>query len=260
MGVTVFLAGAQLSSTGAEPNVPTVSAGPVVEIVPAPPGYRFPDGQTYVYGVEWHVFNAGTTRVTLRGDGQQQQVTASAASAGFVNSFYKVNDHAEATFDSHRFCSQRVFKHVEEGARAREIELNFDYPRGKSVLHERNLKTGEEKHAENDVPGCVTDMVSGFYYLSSLPLQVGSTYAFLVNDGGKTNEVHAHVEARDKVKVPAGNFEAVRVRAEAVSGTMKGKGTIWAWFADDTNHTPVMIRSKLTWGTLLFRLQAIERQ
>jgi hypothetical protein len=260
IGVTLFSAGAQVSPTGGEPTVPTVSAGPVVEIVPAPPGYHFPDGQTYVYGVEWHVFNAGTTRVTLRDAGAEQQVTASAVSAGFVNSFYRVNDHAEASFDSHRFCSQRVLKHVEEGSRAREMELSFDYPRRKSVLREKNLKTGEERHTENDIPGCVTDMVSGFYYLASLPLQVGSAYAFLVNDGGKTNEIQAHVEARDKVKVPVGNFEAVRVRAEAVSGSMNGKGTIWAWFTDDGNHTLVMIRSKLTWGTLLFRLQQIERQ
>jgi len=260
LGFPVFLAGAQVNPTGAEPTVPSVSAGPVVAIVPPPPGYRFPDGQTYVYGVEWHVFNAGTTRVSLRDDGAEQHVTASAVSAGVVSSFYKVNDHAESSFDSHRFCSQRVLKHIEEGSRARELELNFDYLRGKSVLSEKNLKTGEEKHAENDIPGCVTDMVSGFYYLASLPLQVGSTYAFLVNDGGKTNEVRAYVEGRDKVKVPAGSFEAVRVRAEAVSGVMKGKGTVWAWFSDDGNHTPVMIRSKLTWGTLLFRMQQIERQ
>jgi hypothetical protein len=260
LGGAVFWAGRQASPTGAQPTVPAVRAAPVAEIVPAPPEYHFPDGQTYVYGVEWHVFNAGTTRVSLRDDGLAQHVTATATSAGFVNSFYKVNDHAEAFFDSHRFCSERVLKHIEEGSRTRQMELNFDYARGKSVLSERNLKTGEEKHEENDIPGCVTDMVSGFYYLSSLPLQVGSRYAFLVNDGGKTNVVEAQVEARDKVKVPAGSFEALRVRAEAISGVMKGKGTVWAWFTDDTNHTPVMMRSKLSWGTLLFRLQGIEKQ
>jgi len=260
MGVTVFWAGTQDSSKAGQPTLPSVSAGPAAEIVPPPPQYRFPDGQTYVYGVEWHVFSAGTTRVSLRYDGSAQHVTATAISSGVVSSFYKVNDHAEAFFDPQRFCSQRVLKHVEEGSRARQMELNFDYARGKSVLSERNLKTGEEKHEENDIPGCVTDMVSGFYYLSSLPLQVGSTYAFLVNDGGKTNIVEAQVEARDKVKVPAGSFEALRVRAEATSGLMKGKGTVWAWFSDDSNHTPVMMRSKLNWGTLLFRLQGIEKE
>jgi hypothetical protein len=256
----VLLAGSQAGPSGEKPPLPSVSAGPVVEIVPPPPQYRFPDGQTYVYGVEWHVFNAGTARLNLRDDGPEQHVTATAVSSGVVSGLYKVNDHFEAFFDPHRFCSQKVLKHVEEGSRVRQSELDFEYARGKSVFSERNLKTGEEKHAENDIPNCVTDVVSGFYYLSSLPLQAGGTYAFQINDGGKTNEVRAYVETRERVKVPAGSFPAVRVRAEAISGSMKGKGTVWAWFSDDSNHTPVQMRSKLGWGTLLFRLQRIERE
>jgi len=250
------------SSAAAEkpPDLPSISAAPSARIIPPPSNYHFPDGQTYVYGVEWHLFNAGTARVGLRDDGAEKHVTATAVSGGVVSTLYKVNDHFEAFFDPHRFCSQRVSKHVEEGARSRQSELSFDYGRGKSVLSEKNLKTGEQKHAENDIPGCVTDVVSGFYYLASLPLQVGNAYAFTVNDGGKTNEVTAHVETREKVKVPAGTFETVRVRAEAVSGVMRGKGTIWAWFTDDGSHTPVQMRSKLGWGTLLFRLQRVEKE
>lgn len=254
------LLGAQANPSSAQQQpLPSVSAAPSAQIVPPPPAYHFPDGQTYVYGVEWHLFNAGTARVGLRDDGPEQHVTATAVSGGVVNALYKVNDHFEAFFDPQRFCSQRVFKHIEEGSHSRQSELHFDYVRGKAVLSERNLKTGEQKHAENDIPGCVTDVVSGFYYLASLPLQVGNAYAFIVNDGGKTNEVTAHVEAREKVKVPAGTFDAVRVKAEAISGVMKGKGTVWAWFTADANHTPVQMRSKLGWGTLLFRLQGIEK-
>lgn len=251
---------AQANPASANQKLPSISAAPSAQIVPPPPGYHFPDDQVYVYGVEWHLFNAGTARVSLHDEGPEQHVVATAASAGVVNALYKVSDHFEAFFDPHRFCSQRVIKHIEEGSHSRQTELHFDYTRSKSVLTERNLKTGEQKQAENDIPGCVTDVVSGFYYLASLPLQVGNSYAFTVNDGGKTNEVTAHVETREKVKVPAGSFEAVRVRAEAISGVMKGKGTVWAWFTDDGNHTPVQMRSKLGWGTLLFRLQGIEKQ
>lgn len=258
--VLCALASAQVNSAPAkQETLPTISAAPSAQIVPPPPAYHFPDGQTYVYGVEWHLFNAGTARVGLRDDGTEQHVTATAVSAGVVSALYKVNDHFEAFFDPHRFCSQRVSKHIEEGSRARQSDLKFDYARGKSVLSEKNLKTGEQKQAENDIPGCVTDVVSGFYYLASLPLQVGNAYAFTLNDGGKTNEVTAHVETREKVKVPAGTFETVRVKAEAISGVLRGKGTVWAWFTDDGTHLPVQMRSKLGWGTLLFRLQRVEK-
>lgn len=240
--------------------LPTISAAPSARIVPPPPNYGFPNGQTYVYDVEWHLFNAGTARVTLGLDSGQQHVTAVADSAGVVNALYKVHDRFEAFFDPRTFCSLRVSKHTEEGSHSRQTELHFDYSRKKSVLDERNLKTGEQKHLENDLPTCVTDVVSGFYYLASLPLQPGNSYTFPINDGNKTTEVTARVEAREQVKVPAGTFQTVRLKAEAISGALQGKGTVWAWFTDDAIHTPVQMRSKLGWGTLLFRLQRIDKQ
>lgn len=243
----------------AEPQIPTISAAPTAQIVPPPPNYHYPLGQTYVYTVEWHLFTAGTAKVSLNANGKENQVTATAESAGFVNSLYKVHDRFDAYFDPKTFCSSRVTKHTEEGNHARDTHVLFDYARRKSVLDEKNLKTGETKHVENDIPSCVSDVVSGFYYLSSMPLQVGNTNIFLVTDGGKVAEVTAHVEGREQVKVPSGTYQTVRVRAESTSGTLKGKGTVWAWFTDDANHTPVQMRSKLGWGTLLFRLQRIEK-
>lgn len=237
----------------------TISAAPSARIVPPPPNYVFPNGQTYVYGVEWHLFNAGTATVALSLDGGQEHVTAVANSAGVVNALYKVQDRFEAFFDPKTFCSLRVSRNTQEGPRSRQTELRFDYSRQKSILDEKNMKTGEQKHVENDLPGCVTDVVSGFYYMASLPLQSGSSYTFPINDGNKTTEVTAQVEAREQVKVPAGTFKTVRVRAEAISGALQGKGTVWAWFTDDASHTPVQMRSKLGWGTLLFRLQRIEK-
>lgn len=252
--------GRAAQSQSTQGSLPTISAAPAAQVLPPAPNYRFPDGQTYVYAVEWHMFTAGTAKVTLQADGAEQHVIATAVSIGFVNALYKVNDHFEAFFDPHKFCSFRVSKHVEEGARSRQVELRFDYSRGKGVEDEKNLKTGETKHVENDVPGCVTDVVSGFYYLSSLPLQEGNSYAFPINDGGKTTEVTIRVEAREQVKVPAGTFQTIRVKAEPTTGALKGKGTVWTWYTADGNHMPVQMRSKLGWGTLLFRLLRVEKQ
>jgi uncharacterized protein DUF3108 len=247
-------------SQSTQENLSTISAAPAAQVLPAPPNYRFPDGQTYVYAVEWHMFTAGTAKVTLQAEGGEQHVVATAVSSGFANALYKVNDHFEADFDPHRFCSLRISKHSEEGSRARQVELRFDYSRGKSVEDEKNLKTGETKHVENDVPGCVTDVISGFYYLSSLPLQEGNSYAFPLNDGGKTTEVSLRVETHEQVKVPAGTFQTIRVKAEPTTGALKGKGTVWTWYTADGNHMPVQMRSKLGWGTLLFRLLRVEKQ
>jgi len=250
----------QTARPGANPVqavLPTVSASS--HIIPPAPSFTFLNGQTYVYAVEWHLFTAGTARVTLGIADGQEHVTALADSAGVVNALYKVHDHFEAWFDPHTACSQRVVKDAEEGSHARHTEVRLNYPQNKATLDEKNLKTGEQKHVDNDLAGCVTDVVSGFYYLATLPLQPGNTYTFPVSDGGKTAEVKAVVETREQIKVPAGTFQTVRLKAEAISGSLQGKGTVGVWFTDDANHTPVQMRSKLGWGTLLFRLQRIEK-
>jgi Protein of unknown function (DUF3108) len=237
----------------------SVSAAPIGQIVPPPPNYQFPDGRTFVFGVEWHLFNAGTATVKMEAAASEQKVSAVADSSGVVNALYGVHDRFQAFFDPRTFCSLRIIKHTEEGSHKRDTQIHFDYPQKKSVLEEKNLKTSETKHTENDIPSCVTDVITGFYYLASLPLQTGNEYTFAINDGGKTTDVVARVEGHDRVKVPLGTFQTVRVTAEAISGPLKGKGKVWVWFSDDADRTPAQMRAKLGWGTLLFRLQRLEK-
>jgi len=229
------------------------------QILPPPPNYTFPNGRTYVYSVQWLSFTAGDATVTLQSDGREQHVIATAASTGLVNALFKVSDRFEAYFDPQRYCSLRVIKQSEEGSHSRQVDLRFDYSRGQSVLDEKNLKTGQTTHTENDIPACVTDVVSDFYYVSSLPLIEGASYVFPVSDGGKTSEVMARIEAREKVTVPAGTFETVSVKAEPTTGGMKGRGTIWTWYTVDESRVPVQMESKLAWGTLTFRLQQVKK-
>jgi len=60
--------------------------------------------------------------------------------------------------------------------------------------------------------------------------------------------------------VPSGEFETLRVKAEPLSGAMKAKGVLWVWFSDDERRVPVQMKSKLGYGTLMFKLQRIETQ
>jgi hypothetical protein len=248
-----------VTSLNSQSAAPAASIGKdPARIVPPPPNYRFPDLQSYVYTAEWHMITAGTAVVRMETSGTERKVTASAESQGAVNVIFPVHDRFEAKFEPRTFCSDSILKHSEEGPHKRETSIRFDYNAGKTVLDEKNLKTGETKKVENDLNSCATDVITGFYYLQSMPLQLGSIYEFPISDG-KTTVVRATVEKREQVKVPAGTFPALLVSAEAESGPLQGKGKIWAWYTDDANHTPVQMRAKLGWGMLLFRLQRIEK-
>ncbi|MFI5105435.1 MAG: DUF3108 domain-containing protein, partial [Terriglobales bacterium] len=138
--------------------------------------YQFPVGQTYVYGGEWRIFNAGTATLRLEQAGPEHRIVATANAAGTVALLYHVQDRLESFFDPLSFCSHSTSRHIEEGFRRVESNITFDYQHGKAVLDHKNIKKKESKHEEHDIPNCVTDMLSSVYYVASLPLLPGKTY------------------------------------------------------------------------------------
>lgn len=238
-----------------------ISAAPESVIRPVPENYRYQNGQTLHYSAEWRLFNAGTATLRMEAaSAAEQKITATADSTGVVALLYRVQDRFESWFDRRTFCSSRINKHSEEGIRKRDTQIRFDQLRKKAVLDEKNLRNGETKRTEQDIPGCVADVLSGIYYVASLPLQPGSTYVFPVNDGGKTYDVKAYVEGREEIKTDAGTFRTVRVQPSAESGVLKSRGKIWIWYTDDAAHIPVQMRARMFWGTLTFKLVRIDRQ
>ena len=188
-----------------------------------------------------------------------EHVIATAEASGAVAVLYRVEDRIESYFDRHTNCSDRILKHSEEGFHKRETDLVFDATRGKSVLDERNLRSGETQHRETDSPACVTDVLSGIFYVGSQRLDPGTVHVFPLTDGGKTVDVTAFVEGREQVKTDAGTFHTVRVAVFSNSAALKGRGKVWVWYTDDAAHLPVQMRSRLFWGTMTLRLSRVEK-
>jgi hypothetical protein len=245
-------------SISQQQNGQTVFQASQAQIVPPSQNYHFPNGKIFVFTAEWHVFTAGTATIKLEPDGAFEKLTMAANSSGAVNLLFPVRDVFETQIDPRTYCTTRIFKHAEEGKHKRETQIQIDLARRKSILDEKNLQTGATKHEENDVPGCTTDVLSGFFYVASLPLQPGSNVDFPVTDGGKTTLASARVEGREQVKVPAGTFQTVRLSVQATTGKLQGKGQLMVWFTDDADHMPVQMRAKVQWGNVMFRLQRVE--
>jgi hypothetical protein len=228
-------------------------------IQPPPAGYKFPTGQNYIFSGEWRLFNAGTATLHFESTGSENHIVMTADATGAVALLYHVHDRMESVIDAKTFCSRSIKKHTEEGFRRVDTNLVIEYKRKKAIFDEKNLKNNSTRHAENDVPECVTDVISGIFYAGTVPAQPGGQFSFPLNDGGKTVDVLAHVEAREEIKVPAGTYKTIRIQPEVLSGPLKGKGKVWVWYSDDANHIPVQMRAKLFWGTLTFKLQRIEQ-
>jgi hypothetical protein len=236
---------------------PSISAPMVMK---PRPEFVFPVGQSYVYGGQWRIFNAGVATLRMEKAGQENRIVASADAAGTVALLYHVQDRLESFFDPTNFCSRNTSRHVEEGFRRVDTNITFDYAHRKAVFDQKNLKKNETKHEEHEIPGCVTDMLSAIYYVASLPLEPGRTFSFPLNDGGESVDVNVHVEAREQIKIAAGTFNTVRIQPEAAKGLVRDKGKLWIWYTDDAARVPVQMRARMSWGTLTFQLVRVDKK
>jgi len=228
----------------------------------APPraGFSFPQKQTLTYTVDWRVFTAGTAVLHFEANGNNEHLSANADTVGALNLLFHVGDRFQSTFDREKGCTYEFDKQTVEGRRQVNSTLKIDYAQGKSVLDEKNLVTGQTKHVESGVPGCLTDLLTGVYYASSQPMEVGKSFVIPVVDALHTVPVTMKVEGREEIKTTLGTFKTLRVQPTADAGVVKNRGNIWIWYTDDDRHLPVQMRARLFWGTITFRLTGNENK
>jgi hypothetical protein len=224
------------------------------QLAPPQPGFSFPQKQTLTYSVDWRVFPAGTAVLHFDTAGDQVRLTANADTIGAINLLFHVSDRFQSTFDRQRGCTHEFDKQTVEGRRQINSTLRIDYNQNKAILDEKNQVTGQTKHVETPIPGCVTDLLTGMFYTASQPLVIGKSFTVPVVDAQKTVPVTMRVESREEIKTSLGTFKTIRVQPTADAGVVKNRGNIWIWYTDDERHLPVQMRARLFWGTITFRL------
>ena len=229
-------------------------------LAPPRPGFSFPQKQTLTYSVDWRVFPAGTAVIHFDADGDRERMSATAATLGAINMLFRVDDRFQSTFDREKGCTSEFDKQTVEGRRQISSTLKIDYSQGKSILDEKNQVTGQTKHLETGIAGCLTDLLTGVFYSSSQPMDVGHNFMIPVADAQKTVPVTMKVEGREEIKTTLGTFKTIRVQPTADAGVVKNRGNIWIWYTDDERHLPVQMRARLFWGTITFRLTGNENK
>jgi hypothetical protein len=223
----------------------------------------FSPGETLTYDVMWTVFRAGEVTSTLaagtEGRHEVNQITTTARSEGFVSLLFAVDNVFRATSSSQTLCSETIVKNVSEGRRHKDTQIVFDYARKLALLNERDLNqpNAPPKHAEFDIPSCVEDVVTAFYYLRRQPLEIGRTIELPVNDGSRTQRVIVEVQAREKVQTPLGTFDTLRVEPKVFGGLLNRKGRMLIWFSADRRQLPVRIKAMIAVGSITGTLRSV---
>ena len=167
-----------------------------VQLAPPRAGFSFPQKQTLIYSVDWRVFPAGTSVLHFEATGDRERITANADTIGALNLLFHVGDRFQSTFDRERGCTYEFDKQTVEGRRQINSTQRLDYAQGKSILDEKNQVTGQTKHLESPVQGCLTDLLTGIYYAASQPMDVGRNFVIPVVDAQRTVPVTMKVEGQ----------------------------------------------------------------
>jgi hypothetical protein len=155
---------------------------------------------------------------------------------------YRVNDNYESWFDVVTLNSLRYHQDVDEG--------NYERKRRYEIFPERGMMREGDRPEEPTVAQPL-DEGSFLYFVRTLPLEVGRTYEFSRYFKAQGNPVRIRVLRKERVSVPAGEFDAVVLQPTfQTKGIFSQNGKAEVWITDDDRRMMVQMKSKLSFGSL----------
>ena len=210
----------------------------------------FDKGEKLTFDVRFGGIKVGTGRMEVMGTtdvrGREAWHTRFTVKGGIP--LYKVNDRLESWIDTRTFESLRFVQDLQEGRRDKERFYEI-YP-DRSTYSEK----GEVEHA----PSVEDPLDDGafMYFVRTIPLEVGKTYAFNRYFRPDRNPVQIRVLRKEKVKVPAGTYETIVIQPVIKSkGIFSEKGHAEMWLTDDSRRLLVQMKTDLSIGSLSLYLR-----
>jgi hypothetical protein len=169
---------------------------------------------------------------TIRG---RQTLQAVFTTKGGIPGF-GINDRYDSWIDVATISTLRYKEDVHEGFYERRRDYHF-YPEDKRYIE------GRDTVATVDRP---VDQTSIFYLIRTLNLRVGLDTSFNNYFMVDRNPIRIVVLGRERVKVPAGEFDAVVVRPIIKSkGMFSEGGDARVWISDDDRRIVLQIKARL---------------
>ena len=247
LGLLIVLA-MGVGAAGAE-NVSPRKRQPAKETDSKP----FAVGERLTYSAKVNFLHVGTGTMTVVGIDTVRGHTTYHTSFDVHGRmlFYSVNDHYESWFDTTTMASLRYKQSIDEGSYEKERDYEM-YPERQSF--------SENGKPEEPGVGLPLDDGSFIYFVRTLSLDLGQSYEFNRYFRPDRNPVKLTVLRKERIQVPAGEFNAVVVRPGIKSkGIFSENSNAELWFSDDSLHLMLKMRSGLPFGTLQLELKDINR-
>jgi hypothetical protein len=208
-----------------------------------------------VFDLTWTGIKAGTATQEIKFEDGALKIISTAHSAGWLTPFFPVEDHVDSvvsgTVSTGPGLPRSYRIKIHEGKRRRDKEILFDHGKG-TALYLDHLN-GERKTVK--INDRTLDTLSSFYFVRSLPLEVGKSVFIYVFDSKRLWYTEVQVLRKEKITTGIGTFDTIVIRPLMKSeGIFEKKGDIYIWLTDDRRHVPVKMKTKVPVGSIMATL------
>ena len=228
------------------------------EPVAATNNLPFGVGESLEYHVRYGAIPAGKARIAILDTASVRgqlcyYAVSQARSAKAFDIIFKVRDKIETWFDFDSLQTHRYHKMLNEGNYHDEKSVEYLYDKGVAQL----IDDGEFK-GDYPIPSWVQDALSALFWVRTLPFAEDTVLIIPTHDIRKTYDLQIVIGKKEKISTPAGEFECYQVEPRLKSGGIfkKDKGArVWIWFTADDRKLPVLMRSKVFFGSVTAELE-----
>lgn len=209
------------------------------------------------YNIYWVGIHVGNAKLSAKRQLTDMVIQSEVHSNKFISNFYRVEDYAKSIIVNgkpHKFRIKQI-----EGKYKSDKETIFDYSEGQITF----IDYLKNKQMEHNVKGTLYwDVISGFYYLRSMPVFDTNKIYVDVFDSNKFIKVQVVILGRERVETLGGeDVDTIKTKIILHSdGLFKKVGDIFVWLTDDANRLPIKVETKVPVGKVTAELSKIETE
>ena len=215
--------------------------------------WPFQIGEKLTYNVSFTGITAGQASLEVVNDtdannSHQLHIQFIAKTTFPLSTIYAINDQIDTWLDSKYLYTKKLTKKIREGNYKKNSYTVIDYDQSIAITNGDTVIINQFLY----------DSYSLFYYLRTIPLNIGETIDFTAFDGKKITPFQVITKTKETINTMAGTFPCLVVKPFREGTTLlKNKGDMMIWFSNDKNRLPIQIRIKLKYGSMLLKLKDI---
>lgn len=232
---------------------PVIAAPQTEAPKPNPANYPFHVGERFEYAAKLGLLRLGTAWMSVTGIDTVRGNESFVFEFGLDASapFYKSKNVLQSWTGTQDLISRRFHQDLVENGKPRKRYFEI-FP--DSLFYTQQNREGTKPTVTNPL-----DDAAFFYFLRTLPLEVGQTYKYDRYFKKELNPVTITVVKREKMEMPDGKEVNCVILNPVVGedGLFAARSKAMLWITDDARRVPVQIKAKLAFGSVTLRLEKV---